>query len=205
MRTAVSFLLIGMMTGAAACTLAHRSARNPVPGGGLRRFYLTKAAFQGNKALTACGAGYHMASRFEIWDVTVLDYDDENGLTTEDSGSGPPSEAASYQRPGAVGWVRTGGDSQFTDAKRVPGAAFTNCATWASNSHEAYGTVAYLTARFTVENTAASPVWSGGSEPCDTPYRVWCVEDAPPRQVIAPGPTTHRRRRFGGPESELRP
>ena len=172
---------------------------------GRRRFYLTKGSFQGNRALTACAPGYHMASRFEILDVSVLAYDTSKGLTTDDSGSGPPSTAASYESPGPFGWIRTGGASQFTNPSGAPGStagsASLNCATWSSNSPQAYGTVAYLTDRFTAGNDSA---WSGRPERCDVTSRVWCVQNAATGDAVPPGPGRRRRWR-GGPESELRP
>src|SRR5262249_33556851 len=122
----------------ASCGLVGRTG--PACGRGLRRYYLTKTAVPGNQALTTCAAGFHMASRFEILDVSVLDYDPHLGFTTDDSGAGPPSAAAKYGSTAPSGWMRTGGGSQFTDATRAPGSAFTNCATWASDSHDAYRT-----------------------------------------------------------------
>ena len=57
---------------------------------GPRQFCLTKTGFNGSQALTACAAGYHMASLWEIFDTTVLRYNTALGLTKPDSGSGPP-------------------------------------------------------------------------------------------------------------------
>src|SRR5689334_22310310 len=51
-----------------------------------RRFYLSTATAQGNKALDACAHGYHMASRFELLDPTVLQYDVSVGVTADDAG-----------------------------------------------------------------------------------------------------------------------
>jgi hypothetical protein len=141
-----------------------------------RAFYLTKDTFQGGQVLDACRRGFHMASRFELVDLGLLDYASDVGLTTDDAGYGPPSVAAAYGTPGARGWVRTGGGSQFTDAAGAAGSAFTNCALWSSNAHQASGTVAWLTDRFTTPDGAAVPAWSGGSRPCDEAYHVWCVE-----------------------------
>ena len=202
MRTASRWVCVFLVSAAACLPPLHRSATD-----GRRRFYLTKGSAQGNRALTACAAGYHMASRFEILDVTALEYDTSKGLTTDDSGSGPPSTAASYESPGPFGWIRTGGASQFTNASGAPGSsagsASMNCATWSSNSPQAFGTVAYLTDRFS-ENNAATPAWNGRPERCDVTSRVWCVENVASREAGPPG-SGRRRRWRGGGDSEFRP
>jgi hypothetical protein len=162
----------------------------------LGAFYLTKESVQGNRALGACARGFHMASRFEIWDVTSLTYDDSRGVTTEDSGSGPPSVTGRYGSESPSGWVRTGGGSQFSDSDAAAGAAFTNCAAWATNSAEAYGTVAFLTDRFPSPGTAG--MWSGGSEHCDVPHHVWCVTN-PGNPGPEPEPDEHRHRHRSEP------
>ena len=199
-----SSCLLVAMVGATACSLVDRSATDSTRGEGLRSFYLTKSSFQGNRALGACAPGYHMASRFEILDVSVLDYDSSIGLTTDDSGSGPPSQAATYDSPGPSGWVRTGGGSRFTDTTAGSGSAATNCAAWSTNSPQAYGTVAYLTDKFSVENSPMTGVWNGGSQPCDRSYHVWCVENYAARGVGASSLVRPGRRRRGS-EAELRP
>src|SRR5207245_10636606 len=94
MRTAC-WLCIPVVSTTGCMPSLHR-----IPANGRRRFYLTNESFQGNQAITACASGYHMASRFEILDVSVLQYDTGKGLTTDDSGAGPPSMAASYESPG---------------------------------------------------------------------------------------------------------
>jgi len=189
MRTAWWWVCVLVAWTAACMPSFNRAAMD-----GRRRFYLTKASVQGNRALTACASGYHMASRFEILDVSLLEYDTGKGLTTDDSGSGPPSTAASYESPGPFGWVRTGGTSQFTNPTGATGSASMNCATWSSSSPQAYGTVAYLSDRFSTESNAAAPTWNGRPERCDVAVRVWCVESAATREAGPPG----RRRRWRG-------
>jgi hypothetical protein len=169
--------------------LAHRG----IGRSGLRRFYLTKETFQGNRMLTACAGGYHAASRFELLDVSHLAYDSDRGLVTDDAGYGPPSRVEAYGSPDPTGWIRTGGTSSFTDPAKAPGSAFTNCATWTSASHDAYGTVAYLTEQFGGASAPAA-VWHGGSQPCDIPAHVWCVEN---HEAAAGGPEMGGRRRRG--------
>jgi hypothetical protein len=161
----------------------------------MRRFYLTKAVVPGNQAITACARSFHMASRVELASPSLFAYDTTLGVTTDDSGAGPPSAAAVYDAPGPTGWVRTGGGSQYTDAAGAPGSAFTNCSAWSTGSHDAFGTVAFLTDRF------GSPLWDGGSRRCDQTFHVWCVED----RVSPPEDESGERRRgrhghFGGEE-----
>jgi hypothetical protein len=195
---AIVLVLAASVTGVLGCALTRRGILGG-EGAGPRRFYLTTDAVQGNKALDACDHGYHMASRFEIADVTVLRYDFGIGLTTDDSGAGPPSHAAAYGAQDPSGWVRTGGSSRFTDAPDRRGTAFTNCAAWSSNSPDASGTVAYLSDRFTVGDGPAVPLWDGGSERCDALHHVWCIEDHAAAEEGAPAEIQHRRRRGEGP------
>src|SRR5713101_2701163 len=110
MRTMV-LLLFAIGKGAMGCGVLERSGAREL---GPRRFYLTTATFQGNKVIDACARGFHMASRFEVLDVSTLRYDSRIGLTSDDSGSGPPSHAAAYGSQDPTGWVRTGGSSRFT-------------------------------------------------------------------------------------------
>ena len=72
----------------------------PVAFAGPREFYLTKTSFDGAHALTACASGFHMASLWEIFNVSVLEYDTSLGFTSADSGFGPPTVQN--------GWIRTG-------------------------------------------------------------------------------------------------
>src|SRR5689334_12967368 len=183
-------LLTLVLAAAGGCSLARSPA---ISGGGARRYYLTKAAVPGNRAPGSCARGFHMASRFELTDPALLAYDTALGVTTDDSGDGPPSAAATYDPPGASGWVRTGGASQYTDAAGAPGSAFANCAAWTTGSHDAFGTATFLADRFGV------PIWNGGSHRCDEALRVWCVEDR-----ISPSEPEEgwrgRHRRHGGDE-----
>ena len=201
MRTVV--VLVGAaVLGATGCAALHRSSGS---GTGLRRFYLTIETVPGNKVLDACARGFHMASRFEILDVSTLRYDARIGLTSDDSGSGPPSHAAAYGSQDPSGWVRTGGSSRFTDSTERQGSALTNCASWSTSSPDAYGTVAYLGDRFTLGDGSAAPIWNGRSEPCDVSHHLWCIEDRADRDV---GPEGRMRRGQGpreSPESDIRP
>ena len=58
---------------------------------GMRQFYLTEAVVQGDQPITACAAGYHFASFWEIADPSNLKYNTTLGYTWSDSGQGPPA------------------------------------------------------------------------------------------------------------------
>jgi hypothetical protein len=136
---------------------------------GGRGFYLTpNNTFQGDDALTACAAGYHMASLWEIYDVSNLAYDTVLGYTGSDSGEGPPTNM--------LGWVRTGYHTADGDA--TPGIG--NCLAWTSNSATDHGTVVMIGYNWTLTGTAISPwqaIDSAGLTECSDSWRVWCVED----------------------------
>ena len=56
-----------------------------------RRYCLTKAKVTGDKPLSACPTGFHMANMAEIINPAVLKYDTTLGFNAPDSGSGPPT------------------------------------------------------------------------------------------------------------------
>jgi hypothetical protein len=127
---------------------------------GARQFYLTRSRVQGDEALTACAPGYHMASLWEIHDVTYLKYNTALGETQADSGLGPPS---------AGGWVRTG----FTDG----GVGTKNCRTWTSSSDDHDGSVGQIgNAEWNVPAIVITP-WVSGLLDCSQEAPVWCVQD----------------------------
>jgi hypothetical protein len=191
---AVRIATLALLAGIVACA-SHPGGDGEVPV--LRRFYLTKGTFQGNKVLDACERSFHTASRFEIFNIVLLQYDSNRGLVADDSGSGPPGKAATYGAENATGWVRTGGTSRFTDIGGSIGSAFTNCSAWSTNSPQALGTIAYLNDRFTSDDGSPEPIWNGGSEPCSTPHHVWCVEDAPAAASHDAEPEGRHRGRHG--------
>jgi hypothetical protein len=137
---------------------------------GPRQFYLTKNTYDGAHALTACNAGYHMASLWEIFDTTNLRYNTELGLTRQDSGFGVPA--------GAGGWIRTGVDSS------IPGndAGSSNCHTWTSNTFGDNGTFLELVPHW--NNSPGIPgglsfitPWVSDTFICPSAIPVWCVQD----------------------------
>jgi hypothetical protein len=131
---------------------------------GPRRFYLTTTRHFGNQALSACAAGYHTASLWEILDPTGLRYDTELGLTQADSGSGPPSSFG--------GWVRTGFNP---GASLSPGSA--NCRAWTSAGSTDLGTVVSLHNLWETDAVKIVSPWFATTFACDSEVRVWCVED----------------------------
>ncbi len=135
-----------------------------------RAFYLTPNPYPGKAALTACAAGFHMASLWEIFDPSSLTYDTALGFTVDDSGSGPPS--------GVGGWIRTG---FYSSSSQTPGQA--NCSLW--TSVEGSGTVVWLAGvwLFPAGAPEASNYifmtlpWIAVAGSCTAGSRVWCVTD----------------------------
>jgi hypothetical protein len=133
---------------------------------GMRQFYLTKNGYFGNATKTACAAGYHFASLWEITDPSNLKYNTTLGYVQTDSGQGPPT---SYS--GVLGWVRTGYIA-YTGGD----AGKANCNLWTSASSSDRGSDAYLNSDWTggVQHIG---VWSVAHGGCQVPNHVWCVED----------------------------
>lgn len=125
------------------------------------KFYITPELVEGNAALTACAAGYHMASFWEISDTSNLKYDTGRGILNADSGSGPPAEQ--------WGWVRTG---SFSDGAGQIGAS--NCVAWTSNSDARYGTFVFLNPDW---GPSAITAWLASVINCDYALHVWCVRN----------------------------
>jgi hypothetical protein len=148
MKKIVSFWII----------VAAEAAKEP------HKFYLTQGTFTGLQATTACASGYHMASLWEIFDVTNLKYDTTLGFIKDDSGSGPISFV--------FGWIRTGEDSNSTSG--FPG--IDNCNAWTSDSAVANGTVVELFGGWNTPGTAIAP-WFATVLNCSSHSQVWCVQD----------------------------
>lgn len=138
---------------------------------GVRRYYLTPDLFAGNQVANACEPGYHMASIWEIADPSGLKYDTSLGLTSPDSGSGPPVAIELFGVDKVVGWVRTG-YSQSTN--EPPGHG--NCNSWLSNYEFHWGTVAGLPSDWTSGEQDVG-VWEVNVKTCDWTLPVWCVQD----------------------------
>ena len=128
-----------------------------------RQFYLTTTTHDGLSAPTACAAGYHMASLWEIHDPTQLRYDRTLGASGDDAGSGPPANDS--------GWIRTGANAQT-----AAGPGDSNCNAYTSNSNADAGTLVELTEEWDFEGSAISP-WTGRELQCTTQFPVWCVQN----------------------------
>jgi hypothetical protein len=134
---------------------------------GKPKFYLTKACFAGNEALTACAAGYHMASLWEIIDPSNLTYDLVRGHNNDDSGSGPPALYA--------GWVRTGyPKSNGSGPFQVAGVG--NCNAWTTAESFYFGTQVQLHSEWREPGLRGDP-WFADVVPCSSCKQVWCVQD----------------------------
>ena len=130
---------------------------------GLRQYYQTKTSFAGANASTACAAGYHMASLWEILDTSNLEYNATLGWTEDDIGQGPVTDY--------VAWVRTGYEANSTS---TPGQA--NCLAWTSSDPGDYGTVVGLNEDWTALSDVF--VWKASVISCEPGgVPVWCVED----------------------------
>lgn len=140
------------------------SDNNPLTRDPRRLFYLTQTTHNGSEALTACDAGYHMASLGEIFDTSNLKYDTARGVTTDDSGSGPPANQ--------VGWIRTG---SFSDVSSRPG--FANCNVWTSHSESDYGTFVLLSSNWDSSDLTRVSPWEPQILACDFTIYVWCLQD----------------------------
>jgi hypothetical protein len=125
-----------------------------------RKFYLTQDRFTGSQALTACAKKFHMASLWEIFDTTALQYDTQNGFVEDDSGSGPPV---------AVGWARTGGVGHVA---ATPGVG--NCNAWTTDSGN--GSIIFLKAPWNSVLESFGP-WLFSAQSCASFFSVWCVQD----------------------------
>ena len=130
-----------------------------------RHFYLTSTIYYTDQALTACSAGYHMASLWEILDVSNLTYDFNHPAAKikSDSGFGPPSNW--------YGWVRTGYDSS---SSATTGTG--NCNNWTSRLDTAYGVSVRLSNSWEVA-PGDIYTWDTTSFPCNYTGPVWCAGD----------------------------
>ena len=164
-----AFTLLLMVTAAAAIVMplvSRGQGENQVVSRrrDLRRFYLTQTPFNGSQALSACAAGYHMASLWEILDPSNLQYNTSIGFTRADSGFGPPTLAD--------GWVRTGAPLQNED---TPGIG--SCLAYTTTNSNLFGTSVNLPEEFnSTQLTVISP-WDSSTPTCDQLVMVWCVQD----------------------------
>jgi len=156
-------LLLTYLTLAGDNASASERAAAQAASTGMRQFYLTLVEVDGPDALTACATGYHMASLWEIVDPSNLAYNTALGVTSLDSGQGPPSDHD--------GWVRTGYESSGSIA-----AGIGNCSAWTSRVSGDQGSRLRLSSPWAADNEDIG-VWETATGDCHNGYRVWCIED----------------------------
>ena len=164
-----------------ASVLSAPSSADEIPA--VRQYYATRKFVNANEARTACASGYHFASIWEISDTSSLKYNKDLGVTSSDSGEGPPTTSFFLFNPSlkVVGWVRTGYNSSSVD---LYGRA--NCMSWQSNRSDYWGTVANLPSTWTSGDQDIG-VWNIGVRICNSSLvRVWCVQDDSVRRVFLP-------------------
>jgi len=155
-----------------------------------RQYYLTTGLHSGSQAISACASGYHMASVWEIYDPTNLEYNRTLGATDHDSGSGPPTWYS--------GWIRTGFMS-VSDANPVGTA---NCGAYTTSSSASYGTTIKLVNEWQNPTIVDLFVWDAMLVGCNNQMRVWCAADRAGHSLFLPivlSPTTYQ------PEPALEP
>ena len=147
-----------------------------------RLYYLTPLMYTSIQAPTACAKGYHFASIWELADPSSLIYKTSLGLTSTDSGEGPPVAIPFLSGVLPVsGWIRTGYNPWSADT-----AGRANCTAWLSDYSFDWGTTAKLPSSWT-GGAQDLGVWDIGVKTCDSLSWVWCVEDKDIWQVYLPG------------------
>jgi hypothetical protein len=159
---------LGLAAGATlVCALAVSSlALTPgtVTGPGPRTFYVTPGLFTGNEALKACGAGYHLASYFEIREPSNFAYDIRRGLRHARYQAGPPVSNGGGGYDPLQAWLDDG---------QAPNAD-SNCTGW-TDSTGSRGQTMYLYLR----------TYAFVQADCGEEHHVWCVSDAyAPPEII---------------------
>jgi hypothetical protein len=170
MRLLILGLLAVLLAGLVGSVAWAGEAASPAEGGRYaplaqgvagRQYYLTPSgSYDGSEATSACAEGYHMASIWELLDLSNLTYNTTLGSQKADMGEGPPTHAD--------GWVRTGNDASTTGE-----GGQANCSGYTSATGK--GTVAWLPSDWESPGSTIGP-WRVGDEDCDD-ARVWCVED----------------------------
>lgn len=110
----------------------------------------------GNLAASACSAGFHLASLWEILDPSRLSYDRQLGVVDATAGAGPPS---GNPAGGSYGWVRGGNQ---------------NCSNGSSTAGSGYAVA--LESNWSANGPVTWP-WSTAAFGCGASHPVWCVED----------------------------
>ena len=135
-------------------------------GGSGANYYLTQANYSSDKALTACAAGYRMASLWEIVDPSNLTYahGQPDAFTRSDSGEGPPGDW--------YGRVQTGAHASTVDS-----AGTGNCAAWTSVSGDHNGTFVRLANAWETPPGEIGGIWDANAFACSFVGPVWCIQD----------------------------
>jgi len=132
-----------------------------------RWYYVTTSPVAGAEPDEECATGFHMASMYELLDMSNLRYDTTRGVTMADSGSGPPRWTK--------GWVRTGNDAEDGNYRGLA-----NCLAWSSSDEGHYGTVVEVN-QPTVDTWHSSSItispWYSSTLTCNENSSVWCIED----------------------------
>jgi hypothetical protein len=134
-------------------------------GGDKPHFYVTNTSYATNQVKTACATGYHMASLWEILDVSnlIYDYDHPAAHVKDDSGKGPPSFWN--------GWIRTGQDSSSSSTTGTG-----NCLNWTSTDSGVYGVAVRLPGTWETDPGDIF-TWDATAFNCGYIGPVWCVKD----------------------------
>jgi hypothetical protein len=159
------------------------SPASPSAAAAMRQFYLSRTLATGMEAGTICAEGYHFASLWEIVDPSNLRYNPSLGMTSSDSGAGPPSVIVVRPLPipiPARGWVRTGYTSSTST---TPGRG--NCDVWSSEDGAHSGTVVHLVSEWDIGGQDIG-VWNVDVAACDNDVRVWCMQDRAPVRLFLP-------------------
>jgi hypothetical protein len=135
-----------------------------IPTATRKKYFLSTETTGGEIDTGFCGSGFHMASLWEIFQTSALEYDTTRGLTAGDSGQGPPS--------GVVGWVRTGASASTS---LQPGQG--NCSAYTTINSSAHGTTVRLDDIWANETPSVISPWRTGNPACDQELAAWCVED----------------------------
>ena len=163
------FVLLAFLAGALLSNEPVSAQRSKEDG--RRTFYLTQSFFDGSQALNACATGFHMASIYEILDPSHLKYHTTLGVTTSDSGLGPP------QGPPKGGWVRTG-EGAFPETSpgvTTPAPGNQSCGAWTANAGQ--GTTVQLYPSWDFHEAPRMNPWWPALVSCSEQLRVWCVQD----------------------------
>jgi hypothetical protein len=104
-----------------------------------------------------------MASLWEIFDLSEVEYDSARGVASDDAGQGAPNRG---------GWIRTG-----NSASSLAGP---NCLAWTSGSSPNQGTVAGPRDDWNDPQDffgSKTNPWESNTLSCSNPLPVWCVQD----------------------------